>query len=128
MSDPKPLGIAIIGCGMISEFQAQAINALPEARLAGFYSRTVAKAESLPEAGQALLDLAEVLNLRAYARTYVSRSRTASAELVESVGAASQAAGLPCGGGCLVRGGRLLAAFAGDASRRSEPLREAWFV
>jgi predicted dehydrogenase len=31
------LGIAIIGCGMISEFQAKAIGALPDARLVGFF-------------------------------------------------------------------------------------------
>ena len=39
MSANEPLGIAIVGSGMISEFQAKAIEALPEARLAGFYDR-----------------------------------------------------------------------------------------
>ncbi len=33
----EPLGIAIIGCGMISEFQSKAIEALPEAKLIGYY-------------------------------------------------------------------------------------------
>jgi len=36
-TDNDKLGIAIIGCGMISEFQAKAIQALPDARVAGFY-------------------------------------------------------------------------------------------
>jgi len=35
-------GIAIIGCGMISEFQAKAIGALPDARVVGFFD-TVAE-------------------------------------------------------------------------------------
>ena len=35
MSDK--FGIAIIGCGMISEFQAKAINALPDAFVPGFF-------------------------------------------------------------------------------------------
>ncbi len=39
MSANEPLGIAIVGSGMISEFQAKAIEALPEARLAGFYDQ-----------------------------------------------------------------------------------------
>jgi len=38
-------GIAIIGCGMISEFQAQAIGALPDAFVAGFY-------DAVPEMAQ----------------------------------------------------------------------------
>ena len=33
----EKLGIALIGCGMISEFQAKAIGALPDARVVGFY-------------------------------------------------------------------------------------------
>src|SRR3954469_5069570 len=40
MSDQT--GIAIIGCGMISEFQSKAINALPDPRVVGFYD-TVAE-------------------------------------------------------------------------------------
>lgn len=36
----RPVGIAIVGCGMISEFQSQAIRAVPGARLVGFYNRT----------------------------------------------------------------------------------------
>ena len=39
-NNASPLGIAIVGCGMISEFQSQAIQALGGARLAGFYNRT----------------------------------------------------------------------------------------
>ncbi len=39
MSANKPLGIALVGSGMISEFQAKAIEALPDARLAGFYDQ-----------------------------------------------------------------------------------------
>ena len=30
-------GIALVGCGMISEFQSKAINALPDARVVGYY-------------------------------------------------------------------------------------------
>ncbi|MCH2374469.1 MAG: Gfo/Idh/MocA family oxidoreductase [Planctomycetes bacterium] len=45
MSKRDPLGVAIVGCGMISEFQAQAINSLPDARLVGFFNRTRASAE-----------------------------------------------------------------------------------
>jgi UDP-N-acetyl-2-amino-2-deoxyglucuronate dehydrogenase len=41
----KPLGFAIIGCGMISEYQAKAIAALPDARVAGFFSQTLEKAQ-----------------------------------------------------------------------------------
>jgi UDP-N-acetyl-2-amino-2-deoxyglucuronate dehydrogenase len=36
---PAPLGIGIVGSGMISEFQAQAIRELPGARLAGFFDQ-----------------------------------------------------------------------------------------
>ncbi|MEM7260629.1 MAG: Gfo/Idh/MocA family oxidoreductase [Planctomycetota bacterium] len=40
MSNSKDqLGIAIVGSGMISEFQATAIGDLPQARVAGFYDR-----------------------------------------------------------------------------------------
>lgn len=35
-------GIALVGCGMISEFQSKAINALPDARVVGYYD-TVAE-------------------------------------------------------------------------------------
>jgi UDP-N-acetyl-2-amino-2-deoxyglucuronate dehydrogenase len=43
------IGIAIVGCGMISEFQARAIQALPDARLTGFYNRTPAPARRRSE-------------------------------------------------------------------------------
>ncbi len=39
MSANEPLGIAIVGSGMISEFQARAIESLPDARVAGFYDQ-----------------------------------------------------------------------------------------
>jgi predicted dehydrogenase len=39
------LGFAIIGCGMISEFQAKAIGALPDARVVGFF-------DTVPEMAQ----------------------------------------------------------------------------
>lgn len=38
-------GIAIVGCGMISEFQGKAISALPDARVAGFYDTVPAMAQ-----------------------------------------------------------------------------------
>jgi predicted dehydrogenase len=44
-SPRDPLGIAIVGCGMISEFQCKAIRALPQARLAGFF-------DNVPELAQ----------------------------------------------------------------------------
>jgi predicted dehydrogenase len=36
-SDKERVGIGIVGCGMISEFQSQAIRSLPEARLVAYY-------------------------------------------------------------------------------------------
>lgn len=36
------VGIAIVGCGMVSEFQSQAIRSVPEARVAGYF-------DSVPE-------------------------------------------------------------------------------
>jgi len=90
MSDPKPLGIAIIGCGMISEFQAQAINALPEARLAGFYSRTVAKAEQRAEqyGGEVFASLEETVQSIAVEAVSIC---TPSGAHLEPVLAAAQA-------------------------------------
>ena len=45
MSTKETLGFAIVGCGMISEFQARAIKALPEARLVGFHDSVAGLAE-----------------------------------------------------------------------------------
>jgi predicted dehydrogenase len=42
---PDQTGVAIIGCGMISEFQAKAVGALPDARVAGFF-------DTVPELAQ----------------------------------------------------------------------------
>src|SRR5262245_23981069 len=37
-SNPKEkLGFAIVGCGMISEFQSKAIQAIPEARIVAYH-------------------------------------------------------------------------------------------
>jgi len=40
------IGIAIIGCGMISEFQAKAIGALPDACVTGFFDTVPAMAQN----------------------------------------------------------------------------------
>jgi predicted dehydrogenase len=42
----EKLGIALIGCGMISEFQAKAIGALPDAYVAGFFDTVSEMARS----------------------------------------------------------------------------------
>ncbi|CAE7528558.1 unnamed protein product [Symbiodinium natans] len=74
---------------------------LPLARL------SVSKAirQQLPCLQEVLLDVAELLNLRAYARTYVSSRPSALAELEEALSSASQALDIdqdPQGGGELV--------------------------
>ncbi len=57
------IGIAIIGCGMISEFQARAILALPGARLAGFYDQIpeLARKRAAENGGRAYATIAELL-------------------------------------------------------------------
>ncbi len=45
MSTNEPLGIAIVGSGMISEFQSKAIEALPAARLTGYFDQVPGLAE-----------------------------------------------------------------------------------
>src|SRR5690606_33295195 len=45
MSASEPMGVAIVGSGMISEFQAKAIGALPDAYVAGFYDQVAELAE-----------------------------------------------------------------------------------
>ena len=45
----RPLGIAIIGCGMISEFQARAIRDVDGAEVIGFQSRSVESARKRAE-------------------------------------------------------------------------------
>ena len=49
MTDTGSLGIAIVGCGMISEFQSKAIGAVDGARLAGFFDQVPAAAEKRAE-------------------------------------------------------------------------------
>lgn len=45
MAATETTGVAIVGSGMISEFQARAIGALPDARVTGFYDRVTELAE-----------------------------------------------------------------------------------
>src|SRR5438067_13766775 len=56
-------GIAIIGCGMISEFQAKAINALPDAHVAGFYDTVtdMARRRAAEFGGRAYATIDELL-------------------------------------------------------------------
>ncbi len=42
----EPLGIAIVGCGMISQFQSLAINALPDARVVAYFDEVPERAEA----------------------------------------------------------------------------------
>ncbi len=44
---PAPLGFAIVGCGMIARFHVQALQAIPDARIAALVSRTPAAAAAL---------------------------------------------------------------------------------
>lgn len=56
-------GIAIIGCGMISEFQAKAIGALPDARVVGFFDTVpdMAKRRAAEFGGRAFATVEEML-------------------------------------------------------------------
>jgi predicted dehydrogenase len=56
-------GIALIGCGMISEFQSKAINALPDARVVGFFDTIpdLAKKRAAEFGGRAYSTLEEML-------------------------------------------------------------------
>ncbi len=44
---PRPLGFALVGCGMIARFHARAVAEIPGARVAALVSRSAANAESL---------------------------------------------------------------------------------
>jgi predicted dehydrogenase len=56
-------GIALIGCGMISEFQSKAINALPDARVVGFFDTVaeLAKKRATEFSGRAYSTVEELL-------------------------------------------------------------------
>jgi predicted dehydrogenase len=56
-------GIAIIGCGMISEFQSKAIGALPDARVAGFFDTVpdMARRRAAEFGGKAFATIEEML-------------------------------------------------------------------
>ena len=56
-------GFAIIGCGMISEFQAKAIGALPDARVVGFYDTIaeMARSRAVEFGGRAYATVGELL-------------------------------------------------------------------
>ena len=45
----KKLKIALIGCGMISEFHAQAISELTDAKLVGVYDKALERSEAFAE-------------------------------------------------------------------------------
>jgi len=47
MSEARPLGVAIVGCGMIARFHAKALQEVPGARLVALVSRNRANAENL---------------------------------------------------------------------------------
>jgi predicted dehydrogenase len=57
------LGIAIIGCGMISEFQAKAIGALPDATVVGFFDTVpeMARNRAAQFGGRAYATIEELL-------------------------------------------------------------------
>src|SRR4029450_1761283 len=50
MSEARPLGVAIVGCGMIARFHARALQEVPGTRLLGLVSRSAANALKLNEA------------------------------------------------------------------------------
>ena len=56
-------GIGLIGCGMISEFQTRAINALPDARVVGFFDTVadMATKRAAEFSGRAYATLEELL-------------------------------------------------------------------
>jgi predicted dehydrogenase len=56
-------GIALIGCGMISEFQTRAVNALPDARVVGFFDTIadMAKKRAAEFGGRAYATMEEML-------------------------------------------------------------------
>src|SRR5579871_3603740 len=45
----RPLGFAIVGCGMIARFHARALAEVPDARLSALVSRTEAGARAMAE-------------------------------------------------------------------------------
>src|SRR5438132_14080405 len=47
VSMPRPLGFAIIGCGMIAHFHARALQDVPGAKVVALVSRTRANAEKV---------------------------------------------------------------------------------
>lgn len=60
-------GVALIGCGMISEFQSKAINALPDARVVGYYDTVadMAKKRAAEYNGRAYATIEEMLSDKA---------------------------------------------------------------
>src|SRR5262249_56376649 len=62
-------GIAIVGCGMISEFQAKAIRALPDARVVGFFDTVpeMARSRAAEFGGRAYATIEELLADRSVA-------------------------------------------------------------
>src|SRR5262245_57951410 len=50
MPEARPLGVAIVGCGMIARFHARALQDVPETRLIALVSRNRANAENLLKA------------------------------------------------------------------------------
>jgi predicted dehydrogenase len=73
------IGIAIIGCGMISEFQAKAIGALPDAWVTGFFDTVpeMAKGRAAQFGGRAYATLDELLaDKRAQAASICTPSGT----------------------------------------------------
>lgn len=57
------IGIALVGCGVVSEFQSQAIRALPDARIVGYYDTVpeLARRRAEEYGGRAYLSLGELL-------------------------------------------------------------------
>ena len=62
-SPKKKLGFAIVGCGMISEFQSKAIQAIPEARIVAYYDAIddLAKKRAKEYGAKAYASLEELL-------------------------------------------------------------------
>ncbi len=64
----NPLGVAIVGCGMIARFHARALAEIPEARLVALVSRTESSAQKfaseLPHPVQCFVHLQQALDSR----------------------------------------------------------------
>src|SRR5881397_1967346 len=61
--DRETIGFAIVGCGMISEFQSKALQAIPDARIVGYHDaiEDLAKKRASEYGAKAFQSLEELL-------------------------------------------------------------------